>query len=103
MRDPGDVTLRFAFPDDQPALWRLAALDSAEPPAEPVLLAEVDGVPWVALSLSDGSVVADPFHHTLHLVSLLQARAAQLRESNQRRGRLGRRLRLRGGAALTAR
>jgi hypothetical protein len=102
MRELGDVTLRYAFPDDQPALWRLAALDSSEPPAEPVLLAEVDGVPWAALSLADGSVVADPFHHTLHLVALLRARAEQLTESGSRR-RLGRRLRLRGGAPLTAR
>jgi hypothetical protein len=102
MRELGDVTLRFAFPDDQPALWRLAALDSSEPPPEPVLIAEVEGVPWAAVSLADGSVVADPFHHTLHLVALLKARAAQLTESGKRRG-LGRRLRLRGGAPLTAR
>jgi hypothetical protein len=102
MRELGDVTLRYAFPDDQPALWRLAALDSCEPPAEPVLLAEVDGVPWAALSLADGRVVADPFHHTLHLAALLRARAAQLTEAGTRR-RLGRRLRLRSRTALTAR
>jgi hypothetical protein len=106
MREPGDVTLRYGFPDDQPALWRLAALDSAEPLAEPVLIAEVDGVPWAALSLSDGSVVADPFHRTLDVVALLRARAQQLTESHPRhRGRRGlrTRLRFRGGTALGAR
>jgi hypothetical protein len=103
MRELGDLTLRFAFPDDQPALWRLAALDSADVPTEPVLIAEVDGVPWAALSLADGSVVADPFRRTLHLVALLRARAGQLTESGARRRRVGARLRLRSGAALNAR
>src|SRR5436305_8485590 len=37
------VTLRFAFPDDAVALTRLATLDSATPPSDPVLLAEVSG------------------------------------------------------------
>jgi hypothetical protein len=69
-----------------------------------VLLAEVDGEPRAALSLADGTVVADPFHHTLYLVALLEARAGQLTESRgRRRGRLGARLRLGGGAALNAR
>jgi hypothetical protein len=72
------VTLRFAFPDDLEAVARLAALDSAEPPALPVLLGEVGGEPRAAISLSDGAVVADPFHPTAALVDLLRARADQL-------------------------
>ena len=72
------VTIRHAFPDDALALVRLAALDSREPPAQPVLVAEVDGELRAALSLRDGAVAADPFHRTQALVELLRARAAQL-------------------------
>ncbi len=72
------VTLRLASPDDSLELARLAELDSATPPPAPVLLAEVDGELRVALSLADGTVVADPFHPTLELVQLLRRRARQL-------------------------
>jgi hypothetical protein len=72
------VTLRFAFPDDERALRRLAALDCALPPALPAVVAEVDGELWAALSLVSGRVVADPFHRTAELVDLLSARARQL-------------------------
>jgi len=67
------LTLRFAFPDDEAALARLAALDSSEAPAMPVLLGEVGGQLRAALSLADGAVVADPFHPTVALVELLRA------------------------------
>ena len=67
-----------ATPADQPSLERLAELDSSTPPAQPVLLAEVDGVLLGALGLTDGSVIADPFRHTADLVALLRARARQL-------------------------
>ena len=72
------VTLRYAYADDHEALVRLAALDSAAPPPAPLLLAEVDGELRAALSLADGTSIADPFHPTVALVSLLQARAGQL-------------------------
>jgi hypothetical protein len=72
------VTLRPAFPDDDCALARLASLDSATPPTPPVLLAEVGGEIRAALSLTDGTVVADPFHATAGLVALLRTRAKQL-------------------------
>jgi hypothetical protein len=72
------LTLRFAFPDDEAALARLAALDSSEPPAMPVLLGEVGGQLRAAVSLVDGVVVADPFQPTVALVELLRARARQL-------------------------
>jgi hypothetical protein len=84
------VTIRYAFPDDARALVRLATLDSREPPSVPVLLAEVDGELWAALSLSDGAVVADPFRRTTALVELLGARANQLRAGGVAgRGRAG--------------
>ncbi len=72
------VTLRYAFPDDDAQVARLAALDSATVPAGPLLLAEVGGQLWAALSLADGGAIADPFHPTLALVALLRERAAQL-------------------------
>lgn len=78
------VTIRPAFPDDAQALARLAALDSAQSPPGPVLVAEVDGELRAALSIADGSIVADPFHRTAALLELLSARAAQLREEHVR-------------------
>jgi hypothetical protein len=72
------VTLRFAFPDDATAIFRLASLDSAEPPTGPLLLAEVAGELRAALSLRDGRAVADPLHRTAPLLALLRERAAQL-------------------------
>jgi len=41
-----------------------------------VLLAEVDGELRVALSLADGSQIADPFFPSLHLVELLRTHAS---------------------------
>jgi hypothetical protein len=69
---------RLSSPGDERALARLAMLDSSTPPAEPVLLARVDGQLLAALALSDGSIVADPFHATADLIDLLRARARQL-------------------------
>jgi hypothetical protein len=72
------VTLRFASPADQGPLARLAELDSSTPPMLPVLLAEVDGQLRAALALTDGTLVADPFHPTADVIDLLRARALQL-------------------------
>lgn len=70
------ITIRIATADDELELVRLAALDSAETlPASPVLLGEVDGKLRAALSLSDGVVIADPFHLTGDLVGLLRTHA----------------------------
>jgi hypothetical protein len=69
------VTIRFASTCDEESLTRLAALDSAEPPQRPVLMAEVDGQLLAALSLSNATAIANPFHPTADLVDLLRARA----------------------------
>ena len=69
------ITIRPAYADDHRSLFRLAALDSAEVPRAPMLLAEVDGSLRAALSLDDGATIADPFFPTLHLVELLRAHA----------------------------
>lgn len=93
------VTLRFGFPDDATAIARLAALDSAEPPRQPLLVAEVGGELRAALSLSDGAVIADPFHATGPLVALLRTRASQLEPDEPRRSFWRRRQRLRSSPA----
>lgn len=72
------VTIRYAFPDDEAGLARLAVLDSAAAPSPPLLVAEVDGELRAALSLPDGAAIADPFKPAAALLDLLAARAAQL-------------------------
>jgi hypothetical protein len=79
------VTLRFSFPDDAEALARLAMLDSSEVPPGPLLMAEVAGELRAALSLSTGSVVADPSQPSTEVVELLRARASQLRAERRPR------------------
>ena len=79
------ITIRLATPDDQLALYRLAGLDSAPSLSGPVLLAELDGELRAALSLDDGSAIADPFHPTLQLLELLRTRAAAHAERPARR------------------
>jgi hypothetical protein len=69
------LTLREAAPCDAAALEHLAALDSAEPPRGPLLVAERDARLVAALSLADGQVVADPFQRTADVVSLLRYQA----------------------------
>jgi hypothetical protein len=72
------ITIRSERPEDEPALTRLAQLDSAHtPPPRPLLLAEIEGELRVALSLRDGSVIADPFHLTQATLELLRAHARQ--------------------------
>jgi hypothetical protein len=85
-----EITIRLAYADDELALIRLAALDSAPiVPPTPLLLAEIDGEARAALSLHDGSSIADPFTYTAEIVELLQRRAAHLqRASRHQRGRL---------------
>jgi hypothetical protein len=89
------IMIRPAYADDRTALARLAAIDSSTVPAEPMLLAEVDDELRAAVSLADGSEIADPFFPTLDLVELLHTHAAALRagHSSRRRHRPARRLR----------
>ena len=77
MTPPSDITIRPAYADDQVALRRLAALDSATVPPGPLLLAEVGGELRAAISLRDGRSIADPFERTVELVELLELRLAQ--------------------------
>jgi hypothetical protein len=72
------LTIRKATPDDKAVLQRLADLDSRHRLTGGALLAEVDGVPVAAVSLQNGSVIADPFQHSVDLVRLLRLRRYQL-------------------------
>jgi hypothetical protein len=83
---PSSVTLRYAVPADADALDQLAQLDSRRAPRGLVLIAEVGGELWAAISLDDHHAVADPFRPTGELVALLVERARQLKRRN--RGRL---------------
>ena len=67
------LTIRFATDEDEGAVHRLAALDSARVPRGLLALAEERGELRAALSLTDGSAIADPFHRTAHLVAALRA------------------------------
>jgi hypothetical protein len=58
----GRLMLRLAVPGDEEALEALAALDRERAPRGLVLLAEVSGRAWAALSLDDGHAVTHPSH-----------------------------------------
>jgi hypothetical protein len=81
------VTIYMSEPDE--AIERLAQLDSARCPTGAVLVAAVDGELRAALPLDGGRAIADPFHPTAALVSLLEVRLAQT-NARPRRGRLAR-------------
>jgi hypothetical protein len=71
-----EILIRRAYAHDGPDLVRLAELDSAAslPPA-PLLVAELDGVLSAAMSLRDGSAIADPFQRTAEVLELLRLQA----------------------------
>ena len=72
------IIVRLASRTDADALADLAALDSMRVPHGPLLLAEVDDELRAALSLSDGTVISDPFHLSAELIALLRDRATEL-------------------------
>jgi hypothetical protein len=84
----GSLTIRFATPDDEVALSRLAETDSSRAPRGAVLVAVVGGELWAALSLDDLHGVSDPFRPSGEALWMLTERARQLRR--ERRGRMQR-------------
>ena len=80
------LTLRLAVPADAEALDRLAQLDSRRAPRGAVIVAEVAGDLWAAISVDDGHAVADPFRPTGELVALLVERSRQLRRARRTQG-----------------
>jgi hypothetical protein len=82
------LTIRYATPDDTADLELVAELDSRRPPRGVVLLADVDGHLWAAVSLDDDHLIADPFRPSGELAFLLAQRARAIRRAEQ--GRMGR-------------
>jgi hypothetical protein len=78
-----DVTIRYAFPDDAAAIAALAAVDSQTIPEGVLLVAEVHGELWAAVSLTAKGSIADPFRPTADVRVLLEARARQLRKAER--------------------
>lgn len=94
------ITIRPGYADDDLAISQLAALDSAETvPSRPLLLAEVDGQLRVALSLRDGSSIADPFFPTAAILTMLRGHV----RASRRKRRRSKPLRLSRGAARLGR
>jgi hypothetical protein len=74
------LIIRRATAGDRDSLERLAQLDSRAVPAGDTLVGELQGRPVVALSLTDGTLIADPFVATGDISELVFLRAQQLTE-----------------------
>jgi hypothetical protein len=72
------LVIRLAVAADEMKLRRLAHLDSARPLSGQTLIAEQSGSVIAALSLDDGTAVADPFVASADAVVMLRVRASQL-------------------------
>ena len=94
------VVIRLATQADRQALERLAQLDSTRAPTGRTVIGEVSGRAVAAVSLDQGTVMADPFVASAEIVELVSLRARQL-SLNQSSPR-GRRAPLHGGKARRA-
>jgi hypothetical protein len=74
-----DITIRDSRPADEPALRKLAALDSKTLPSGELIVAEISGEVVAAYSPERASAIADPFRRTADVVDLLRVRATGLR------------------------
>jgi hypothetical protein len=86
MQDETATEIRLLGADDSAGLARLAQLDTASPPPQPVLGAIVGGRLVAALSLATADSIADPFRRTAETLALLARRADQLRGDRGGRG-----------------
>ena len=78
-----DVVVRYARPADADALAKLAQLDSRPVPQGNVIVADVQGELWAAVSVDDGHAVATPFRPSGELTYSLIERARKLRGPGQ--------------------
>jgi hypothetical protein len=69
--DGRGVTIRYAYPDDEPAVRRLAQLDESAVPTGRVLLAEVGDELWAAAAINGSAPIADPFRPSEALAGML--------------------------------
>ena len=72
------LVLRRSASWDAEALTRLAQLDGAPSPTQPMLVAELSGEIVAAVPFEGGRAIADPFRPTAALVELLHARTRLL-------------------------
>ena len=84
------MLMRRATAADSARIWELARLDNKRLPEGPFLVAELDGSVEAAVSLSSGTVVADPFRLTADAVAMLKLRASQLTGGELAERRAGR-------------
>lgn len=82
--DSTEIIIRTAREEDRADLARVAGRDTHELPAGPLLVAKVGSDVRAAISIQDGTIIADPFHRTAELVEMLKIRAGV-----ERRVRLG--------------
>jgi hypothetical protein len=80
-----DVVIRHARPDEADALATLAQLDSSRAPQGDVLVADVKGELWAAVSINDGHAVANPFRPSGELTFHLSERARELHGTRRAR------------------
>jgi hypothetical protein len=73
------IEIRLLAAEDSTELKRLAELDTARPPRQPLLGAIIDGRLVAAHSVPTGESIADPFRPAAEIRSLLALRARQLR------------------------
>ena len=81
--DTEPVLARRAVAGDAHRIGELARLDDKRVPAGPFLVADISGEIVAAVSLSTGTVVADPFRPTSDAVAMLRLRAAQVTGTTQ--------------------
>lgn len=82
------LAVRRLGADDSAALRLIAGRDTASVPAGELLGAEVGSHLVAVVSLTDGTVVADPFRDTAAAVEMLELRAQQLKDADKpKRGR----------------
>jgi hypothetical protein len=93
-----DVVIRYARPDETDAVATLAQLDSSRAPRGDVIVADVQGELWAAVSVDDGHAVADPFRPSSELTFRLSERAREIHGAGRNRTR-----RPRGGRPRHAR
>jgi hypothetical protein len=96
--EPRPITIRPTRPTDMDEVRRVAQRDTRAVPEGELLVAIAQGEIRAAISLTNGEVVADPFHPTEELVRMLRLRREQMMQRGipgRRRGL--RRLRLASG------
>ena len=84
--DSAEITIRAARADDMREVALVAGRDTGTLPAGPLLVAKAGDDVRAAISLVDGTVIADPFHRTAELVEMLRIRAGAV--SRARNGQI---------------